>query len=316
MGTFGKRIDPSESIGRVKIKKDTLEEVKGATSEAVEPVTSTGNFAPRDPVYRIGDVILSENTQRQIETLQSRIKYHSVLYDDWGLKNIDPQGRHVAVNFYGPPGTGKTMCAEALASEMGKQIIDVSYAEIESKFVGETGKNIRLAFKTAAEADAVLFFDEADSILGRRMTNVTQAADHAVNVARAVMLKELDAFKGIVIFATNLSRNFDGAFVRRILQHIQVPLPDHAGRTKLLKKMLSSSVPGRDKLELSTLADQMEGFSGGDIKNVVILALSRAVSRIGDKRKVEMDDMISAIKDTHQAKLDVGQYEKTSIELL
>ena len=224
----------------------------------------------------MSDIVLNDQVKQQVRILISRIKNHKLLYETWGLKKIDPQGTHIAVNFYGPPGTGKTMCAEGLASELKKDLIEVSYAEIESKYVGETGKNIRNAFQRAKECGAVLFFDEADAILGSRMENVTQAADHAVDVARAVMLKELDSFDGIVVFATNKFEKFDRAFIRRILQHIEVPLPDEESRLKLWQTLFVTAVPGCDTLDWNALAKESEGMSGGDIKNCVILACSEA----------------------------------------
>lgn len=168
-------------------------------------------------------MVLSKETAQEIDSVCAKIEYHSVLYDEWGLSTIDPRGDRVAVSLYGPPGTGKTMCAEALAHRFGKPILEVDYADVESKYVGETPKNIRAAFKRAQECGALLFFDEADSILGKRMTNVTQSADHSVNVSRAVMLRQMDLFSGIVVFATNLARNYGPAFVRRIPYHIYMP---------------------------------------------------------------------------------------------
>jgi len=210
---------------------------------------------------------------------------------------------------------------------MAKQIIEVNYAEIESKYVGETPKNIRAAFRKAQDTGAVLFFDEADSILGRRMTNVTQSADHGVNVSRSVMLKQLDAFTGIVVFATNLAKNFDGAFVRRILQHIEVPPPDAEGRKRLWQRMLSPAVPGRDALDWAALAqasgevfrdEQSDagtpqkvlvdgGLAGGDIKNAVINCLSAVANRQGADRVVRLEDVIRAIDDVRRARKDIGR---------
>lgn len=231
-------------------------------------------FVAREPVYALKNLVLDEKTAHRLESLKNRFKTHLLVYEDWGLAETDPSGRHIAFNLYGPPGTGKTMCVEALAREWGKKLIDVSYAEIESKYVGETGKNIVAAFRAANEQDALLFFDEADSILGQRMTSVTQAADQAVNVARAVMLKQLDAFDGIVAFATNLARNFDNAFVRRIPIHIEIPLPDEAGRRRILETILPAKVPFKDRIDFALLAAKTPGLSGGDLKNVAVNAVS------------------------------------------
>ena len=241
-----------------------------AMKEKEKPVV----FTAREPLYSLKNLVLDEATAVRLESLKNRFRTHDLVCGEWGLGEIDPSGKHIAFNLYGPPGTGKTMCVEALAREWGRKLIDVSYAEIESKYVGETGKNIVAAFKAAKEQDALLFFDEADSILGQRMTSVTQAADQAVNVARAVMLKQLDAFDGIVAFATNLARNFDNAFVRRIPIHIEIPLPDEAGRKRILETIVPDKVPFKAKLDFAALAAQTPGLSGGDLKNAVVNAIS------------------------------------------
>ena len=279
---------------------------EAAKREKSESGDKPVSFATRKPMYSFDQVILPESVRLQFRTLKSRIANHRLLYEDWELDKIDPQGRHIAFNLYGVPGTGKTMCVEALAYELGKEIIDISYAEIESKYVGDTGKNITAAFRAASESDALLFFDEADSILGRRMTNVTQAADHGVNVARAVMLKQLDAFDGIVAFATNLSKNFDTAFVRRIAQHIEIPLPNEEGRRAIWEKMISPKVPGRESLQWDQLVAESEGFAGGDIKNAIVNTLAYVASLDGEHRRVSEEAFLQEIANVHNAKRNVG----------
>ena len=266
-------------------------------------------FVAREPLYSLKNLVLDEKTAHRLESLKNRFKTHRLVYDEWGLSETDPSGRHIAFNLYGPPGTGKTMCVEALAREWGKKIIDVSYAEIESKYVGETGKNIVAAFKAAKEQDALLFFDEADSILGQRMTSVTQAADQAVNVARAVILKQLDAFDGIVAFATNLARNFDGAFVRRIPVHIEIPLPDENGRRRILETILPAKVPFKDRIDFAMLAAKTPGLSGGDLKNVAV----NSISDLAAQPWQTMDSTVltavflAQAEATARAKRDVGR---------
>ena len=182
-------------------------------------------FVLERPKKTLEDLVLTKITRQEIESLLQKVKLHQVLYEDFGLGKVDVSGGRTAINLYGPPGTGKSVTAEAIANALGKQMIRVNYAEIESKFVGETPKNIKEAFQFAKENDAVLFFDEADSILGKRLSNVNQSTDHAVNVSRSVMLLELDSFKGVTLFATNFMANYDSAFVRRIIGHIEMPLP-------------------------------------------------------------------------------------------
>jgi ATP-dependent 26S proteasome regulatory subunit len=229
-----------------------------------------------------------------------------LLYRQWELARVDPAGACQAVNLFGLPGTGKTLCAEAIAAELGRGLIEVNYAEIESKYVGETPKNICQAFRQAAEQQAVLFFDEDDSILGRRLTNVTQAADQAVNVTRAVMLKQLDAFDGVVIFATNLARNFDTAFVRRILLHIEVSPPGVDERRALWQRMISPRVPGRATLDFERLATESSGLVGGDIKNAAVIGLSRLAPRIAAGGELAIDDLLAGVEAVRGAKESVG----------
>jgi SpoVK/Ycf46/Vps4 family AAA+-type ATPase len=280
----------------------------GGTREPPPKPEESGSalFVPRKPLYSFEQIVLPGTVRTQFAVLKSRIKNHRLLYGEWELDKIDPQGRHIAFNLYGVPGTGKTMCVEAVAHELGKAVIDVNYAELESKYVGETGKNITAAFKAADESGALLFFDEADSILGRRMTHVTQAADHGVNVARAVMLKQLDRFEGIVAFATNLARNFDTAFVRRIAQHIEIPLPDGRGREAIWLKMVSPKVPGRDTLDWARLVEESAGFAGGDIKNAAVNALARLADVDAGSRSARTEWFIEEVRLVANAKRHVG----------
>lgn len=273
-----------------------------------DPVSCRENFIVEEAKRKLVDLIVSEQTMIQINTLLAKIRYHDVLYVDWNLQSIDPVGKRTAINLYGPPGTGKSFCAEAIAAEFKRRIIRVNYAEIESKYVGETPKNIQAAFAKAIETDAVVFFDEADSILGRRLTNVTQSADHSVNVSRSVMLLELDRFQGITIFATNLASNFDGAFVRRILGHIELPLPDEECRHRLWMLHLPKEMPIDKFVDTKSLAAASEGLSGGDILNSVIIAASSAVQRQVDRQYVQSEDLLNAIETVRKAKNEVGQH--------
>jgi SpoVK/Ycf46/Vps4 family AAA+-type ATPase len=266
-----------------------------------------GMFLVESPRRQLKDLILPAGTLLQLKSLLTKIKYHHVLYEDFGLSEIDPYGGRTAINLYGPPGTGKSFAADAIASELGMGIIRANYAEIESKYVGETAKNIKAAFQKAKETQALLFFDEADSILGRRLSNITQSTDHAVNVSRSVMLLELDHFSGVTVFATNLASNYDTAFIRRILGHIEMPLPDANSRSRLWQYHMPDRLPvqlnaeDRERLVLET-----EGLSGGDILNIVIYAASIALEREGPACRITLDDFLTAIKASKRAKQEIG----------
>lgn len=266
------------------------------------------SFEVEQPRRSLGDLIVSAQTLANIEALLAKVRHHHTLYEVWNLRKIDPYGGRTAINLYGPPGTGKTFCAEAIADALGKPFIRVNYAEIESKYVGETPKNIKAAFAKAAQADAVLIFDEADSILGRRLTNVTQSADHGVNVSRSVMLMELDRFEGVTVFTTNLASNYDAAFVRRILGHIEMPLPDREARMRLWQMHLPAQMPVSPNLEnyFGVLADASEGLAGGEILNAVIHGAMKAVQRSGEDRRVTQEDLLGGVQHVKKAKEDVA----------
>lgn len=296
----------TEKIKSTNLNKPPEQTPTNNSSDKNTEINRMEMFIPEEPQKSLNDLIVPSTVKNRIDTALNRIKYHDILYHKWNLKSIDPRGTRTAINLFGLPGTGKTFCAEAIAHFLGKTIIKVNYAEIESKYVGETPKNITAAFDKAKETDSVLFFDEADSILGKRLTNVTQSSDHGVNVSRSVMLLQLDKFDGVVIFATNLAKNYDGAFVRRILAHIEFELPDKECRIKLWKYLLPKEVPITKDVNLEWLANESEELAGGDILNVVIAAASRAVMREGEAQKVSPLDLAEEIKFVREAKTKIG----------
>lgn len=264
-------------------------------------------FVVETPQRHFKDLILPDETMQQLKSLLTKIKYHHVLYEDFGLREIDPHGGRTAINLYGPPGTGKSFTAEAIAHELGMGIIRANYAEIESKYVGETAKNIKAVFQKARETKTLLLFDEADSILGRRLSNVRQSTDHAVNVSCSVMLLELDRFSGVTVFATNLASNYDTAFIRRILGHIEIPLPDADRRTRLWVYHIPSRMPVQlDKQDWERLVSESEGLSGGDILNIMVNAASMALEREGSECKIILDDFLTATEASKRAKQEIG----------
>lgn len=217
-------------------------ENKGSVAESVEMPKPTIDFSPylRDPKYSFDDVVLPETTKHQVESILAELQYEDLIYNEWGMREKHKLDKALSVNFFGSPGTGKTLTAEALALALGMKIVVVPYQQLESKYVGETPKNIAAAFEFATRQKAVLFFDEADSFLGKRLENVTQSTDTAVNLTRSVMIMQLSEYEGIVIFATNLIRNYDPAFISRIRWKIQFDLPDEEGRSKIWQAQIPS----------------------------------------------------------------------------
>ncbi|AKL95686.1 ATpase [Clostridium aceticum] len=266
--------------------EEVLPQEKNKENSKEESILS---FTPR---WGMEDVYVNEEEKLQIQSALAMVFHREKLFDKWGLKKIMPNGRASVFNFYGPPGTGKSMMAEAIAHKLGKKLFLVNYAELESKYVGETPKNIRNLFKKAIEEDGVLVFDEADSFLGKRLTSVSQSADYGVNITRSVMLLEIERFDGVIIFTTNLLSNYDEAFKRRILASVEFRLPNEEGRKKIWETHLPQELPLSAEVTKALLAKKYEDISGADIKDMILYA---AVISLENRREtVEIADFDQA----------------------
>lgn len=245
-----------------------------------------------DPKVKFEDVYVTERTLNAIKNTITILKYKNKIFKEWKLGNSQ-ESRAIVLNFFGKPGTGKTMMAEAIGNYLGKKIMKVNYSELESKYVGDTPKNITNVFHEASKNDAILIFDEADSFLGKRLTSINQSSDYGVNITRSVMLMELEKFDGIVIFTTNLIKNYDSAFKRRILTSIEFTLPDYEGRIFLWKK-ITQFLPLAEDVNLLELAKRYDGVSGADIKDIAIYAAIKALREKGDNAKICFADIEEA----------------------
>lgn len=236
------------------------------------------------------------------------MRHHKTIYTDWGFGEVDPTGRNMIINLYGPPGTGKTLAAEALAGTLERKYIHIGISELESKFVGETAKNISAAFQFAASEGALLFFDEADTLLGARLSTVTQGIDNEINAMRSTLLIELERFEGVVVFATNFAKNYDSAFVSRIRYHIEFKLPDLSARKQLWQRMLVPGVPLAEEREglVDRCAAESEGLSGREIRTVLRTAFPRALIESSEQPMVRWEHIASAINDVRTANYNVG----------
>lgn len=245
-----------------------------------------------NPLFHRSQWIVSSGIAQKLDDALNVIKNQKRIYEQWGFAEVDPHTRAV-VCFYGAPGTGKSMAAHVLASELGCPIICASYAQIESKFMGQSPKRLRSVFAAAKAKQAVLFFDEADSFLGKRIENVSQSADQAVNSLRGEMLILLEAFDGVVVFATNLHSNFDKAFDSRVLTHIQFELPNEEAREAIIRSKIPHKAPlaaDVDAALFKQLSILSEGFSGRELKNAVFMGLVKAAARA----ERESDDKVYA----------------------
>ena len=225
-----------------------------------------------EPRFALEQVALNEKVKEQIQTAIAAVRYKTKMTEEWGMSEYFSGNRAVILNFYGKAGTGKSMTAEAVAKALNKKVYHINYSELESKYVGETPKNIRRAFECATRDDAVLIFDEADSFLGKRLSSVTQSADYGVNITRSVLLMELEKFSGVVVFTTNLISNYDEAFKRRILLSVYFDMPDEKARLQIWKLHLSDKMPLAEDVTAESLAGRYDKVSGADIKDMVFYA--------------------------------------------
>lgn len=250
---------------------DNNELDKEDTNKSEKQEVAIPTYVPIEPMYSFDMIVLPPRVRDDLMNAVKIIEFRDLIYNRWGYSEVEPFARCV-INMYGPAGTGKTMCAHAIARHVGKRLLALNYSEIESKYLGEAAKNLASAFETAKVTESVIFFDEADSFLGKRVQNVTQSSDQALNSLRSQMLILLEKFDGIVLFATNLISNFDEAFMSRIQKHIRFELPDETQRAEIVRKQIPPRLPlthpfsTEDFNEIGKCGD---GLSGREIKNAI-----------------------------------------------
>lgn len=252
-----------------------------------------------EPRRTFRDVVLPPATRRALDEALLQVQTRELIFDQWGLGERHPTGTALAFNFAGPSGTGKTICAEAIAHALGKRLLLVRYAELESMWIGETPKNVAAVFRMAEEEDAVLFFDEADAIAARRSTDVSHGSQREANTVVNVLLQELEKFDGVVIFATNLAVNFDPAFERRIRTHVLFEYPGVEERERIwFVQIHPQRTPLADDVDFRDLAERFE-VSGGDIRNAVLKAALAAAGEPGPHQglRIHQRHFVRAMED-------------------
>jgi ATP-dependent 26S proteasome regulatory subunit len=239
------------------------------------------------------------------------IQIRDQLEEVWSISRLQPQQGRCILNFYGPPGTGKTRAALGVAHRLCQPLYQVDYSAVISKYLGDTAKHIKRAFERASHHGAVLFLDEADSLLSKRVS-LDESCATSINQNRNCLMQELDRFEGVVVMTTNLFGNYDDALLRRVQRHIEFRLPDASMRRDLLALHLPN--PERVKANLRNLAKQSRGLSGGDILNICLNAI-HAGSRDPDPAKwVVTEEMLlreikraKAAKEKHAGRRGAGR---------
>ncbi len=222
------------------------------------------------------DLVLPEDQRVAIVELMARIRQRTTVYEDWGFATKVGKGLGVAALFSGPPGTGKSMAAALVAKELDIEIYQVDLSKVVSKWIGETEKNLAALFDAAEAGHAILLFDEADALFGKR-TNVTSSNDRFANQEVNYLLQRLESFAGVAILTTNHANAIDEAFRRRLSVHVQFSMPEADQRAKLWRAMLPSGAPTHGDLDLGALSARFN-MAGGFIRNAVLRAAFLAVS--------------------------------------
>jgi hypothetical protein len=223
-----------------------------------------------DPRYGWEDIVLPMDKLVQLREICSHVTHRYRVFGEWGFDRQLSHGKGLSVLFAGPSGTGKTMAAEVMAHETQLDLYKIDLAGVVSKYIGETEKNLAKIFQEAESSNAVLFFDEADALFGKR-TKISDAHDRYANIETSYLLQKMEEYEGMVILATNLRENMDEAFTRRLRFIVEFPFPDAASRQQIWQRHFPRTAPVSPGLDYAWLAQQFQ-ITGGHIKNIVLNA--------------------------------------------
>jgi len=241
------------------------------------------------------DIVLPRDQKEQLQEICSYVKHYHTVYGDWGFGQKLSRGNGLNVLFAGPSGTGKTMAAEIMANELGLDLYKIDLSAIVSKYIGETEKNLDRIFKEGQTSNAILFFDEADALFGKR-SEVRDSHDRYANIEIAYLLQKMEEYDGVVILATNLRKNMDEAFARRMHFTIEFPIPEEGDRYRIWQSIFPGVAPLAKDIDLMFLARQFK-ITGGNIRNVALGAAFLAAENSG---YITMEHLIRATKREYQ----------------
>jgi ATP-dependent 26S proteasome regulatory subunit len=223
-----------------------------------------------EPRYGWDDIILPADQLAQLREMIATVQARPMVLDTWGVGKKLVSSRGVTALFSGPPGTGKTMAAEIIARGLELDLYKIDLSTVVSKYIGETEKNIERIFIEAEQSNAILFFDEADALFGKR-SEVKDSHDRYANIEISYLLQRMEAYDGVTVLATNLRANLDEAFTRRLQFAVNFPFPEAEDRKRIWKTLIPNDVPVDKDIDFDYLAERFR-FSGGNIRNVIVSA--------------------------------------------
>jgi SpoVK/Ycf46/Vps4 family AAA+-type ATPase len=243
-----------------------------------------------DPAYAWDDLVLPERQVDLLRSISAYLRHRDQVLSEWGYEVTVSRTQGLKVLFAGESGTGKTMAAQVLGAQLGLDLFRVDLATIVSKYIGETEKNLERIFTAADGSNAILFFDEADALFGKR-SEVSDSHDRYANIEVAYLLQRMEAYPGAVILATNFRRNIDDAFVRRLDFLIDFPFPEADDRRRIWRLVLPAAAPLGDDVDFDFLAERFK-LSGGAIRNCSLAAAFRAAD---EGSRIEMRHLVRAV---------------------
>ncbi|MCY7355852.1 MAG: ATP-binding protein [Lysobacter sp.] len=264
------------------------------------------------PVHQWDDLVLPPDARRQLHEICARLEHNAQVFEAWGFGARLSLGKGTSALFAGGSGTGKTMATEVIASELGLDLYKIDLATVVSKYIGETEKNLDRIFVAAKQTNAILFFDEADAIFGKR-SEVRDAHDRYANLEIAYLLQKMEEHEGLAILATNLKQNLDDAFLRRLTYTVLFPFPDAADRERIWRRIWPGDTPLADDIDFTALAARFK-LSGGNIKNAALAAAFFAAS---DREPVAMRHLVHGVRrELQKAGKTLGELDPRTLEAL
>ncbi len=247
------------------------------------------------PQYRWDDIVLPADHLAQLQEICQQAKHQHIVYGRWGFARKLALGKGLNVLFSGPPGTGKTMAADVIANELYLDLYKIDLSQVVSKYIGETEKNLERIFTAAQTANAILFFDEADALFGKR-SEVKDAHDRYANIEVGYLLQKMEEYEGVAILATNLRSHMDEAFVRRMHAIVEFPFPDEIHRRRIWEALFPPEAPLGEDVDFDLLAREIK-LAGGNIKNI---GLTAAFYAAGDGVMIAMRHLLRAARREYQ----------------
>jgi hypothetical protein len=267
--------------------------------------TKLAELASRlDPVFSWPDLVLPDRQLDVLKSISAYLRHRDLVLSEWGYERTVARNQGLKVLFAGESGTGKTMSAQVLGHELGLDLFRIDLATVVSKYIGETEKNLDRIFAAAQGSNAILFFDEADALFGKR-SEVRDSHDRYANIEVAYLLQKMEGYAGAVILATNFRQNLDDAFLRRLDVVVDFPFPEAEDRRRIWELLLPDTAPlNREDIDVGFLAQQFK-LSGGGIRNCSLAAAFMAAE---DGGGIGMRHLIRAVA------LEYGKLGRLTLE--